>query len=81
MGKKLLKREKTCRCIATLETENNNIRKNPEAMIQFHSGREYQVDIFFTFEKSYYKVYQNGGWDDYARMSEEEFNRNFKLID
>ena len=24
-----------------------------------------------TVEKSYYKVYQNGGWNDFARFNEE----------
>ena len=36
-----------------------------------------QVDIF----PLYYQVYQNGGWDDYIFMKEEEFNKNFKLIE
>lgn len=78
---KVLKHEKTCVCTQSLEIENCNIKNESNSMIQFHQKREYQVDIFFTVEKSFYKVYQNGGWNEFARFNEEEFNKNFKLID
>ncbi len=64
-NRKLL--EKTCVCIENYEIED----------LIFHKGREYQVDIF----PLYYQVYQNGGWDDYIYMEDEDFNKNFKLID
>ena len=64
-NRKLL--EKTCVCIENYEIED----------LIFHKGREYQVDIF----PLYYQVYQNGGWDDYIYIEDEDFNKNFKLID
>ena len=62
-----MKFERTCTCIEDLII----------ADYHFHKGREYQVDIF----PLYYQVYQNGGWTDYIFMKEEEFDKNFKLID
>jgi len=59
--------EKTCKCIEDLITDNYH----------FHKGREYQVDIYPLF----YKIYQNGGWDDYIYIEDtEEFNKYFKEI-
>lgn len=62
-----MKLEKTCKCIEDYEIED----------LIFHKGREYQVDIL----PLYYQVYQNGGWYDYIYMQEEDFDKNFKLID
>ena len=59
--------EKTCKCIKELKIDN----------YQFHKLREYQVDIYPLF----YKIYQNGGWNDYIYLNEEEFNKYFKEID
>jgi len=61
------KKERTCACINNYEDEN----------LIFHKGREYQVDLF----PLYYQVYQNGGWEDYIFMNEEEFQKYFKLIE
>ena len=80
MSDKLLKTEKTCVCIAELEIDSDNNAKEPQARLQFHVKREYQVDIFYTATYSVYKIYQNGGWDDYVRLKEDEFNKYFKLI-
>jgi len=68
--------ERTCKCIENL-TINASTPHNDGDELNFHKGREYQVDIF----PLYYQVYQNGGWDDYIFMTEEEFNKNFNLID
>jgi hypothetical protein len=49
----------------------------------FHKGREYQVDVLSVYEneqKLLYKVYQNGGWYDYAILTQEEFDKNFEII-
>jgi hypothetical protein len=62
-----MKFERTCVCNEDYEIED----------LIFHKGREYQVDIF----PLYYQVYQNGGWDDYIYIQEEDFDKNFKLID
>ena len=60
--------EKTCSCIEDLIFED----------YQFHKGREYQVDIY----TSHYKIYQNGGWDDYIFLEgDDNFNKHFKLIE
>ena len=59
--------EKTCKCIENLIIDNYT----------FHKGREYQVDIYPLF----YKIYQNGGWNDYVYFeSEKDFNKYFKEI-
>ena len=59
--------EKTCKCIEDLEFNG----------YLFHKGREYQVDIY----PLYYQIYQNGGWNDYIYLEdEEEFNKYFKEI-
>ena len=62
-----MKFERTCVCTEDYEIED----------LIFHKGREYQVDIF----PFYYQVYQNGGWHNYIYMQEEDFDKNFKLID
>ena len=63
----MYKRERTCKCIEDLQQDNH----------QFHKGREYQVDVY----PLYYRIYQNGGWDDYIFISsDEEFNSYFELI-
>jgi len=62
-----MKFERTCVCIEDYEIED----------LIFHKGREYQVDIF----PLYYQVYQNGGWYDYIYIQEEDFDKNFKLIE
>jgi len=63
----MYKKETTCKCIKDLEFED----------IQFHKGREYQVDIY----PLYYQIYQNGGWNDYIFMEgEDKFNEYFKEI-
>ena len=60
--------EKTCSCIEDLIFED----------YQFHKGREYQVDIY----PSHYKIYQNGGWDNYIFLEgDDNFNKHFKLIE
>lgn len=61
-----MKFEKTCKCIEDLIYEDYT----------FHKGREYQVDVYPLF----YKIYNNGGWDDYIFFG-EDFNKYFKLIE
>ena len=70
------KLEKTCRCI-------NEYVYIDDVPLGFHKGREYQVDINVIYEneqKLLYKVYQNGGWYDYAILTQEEFDKNFEII-
>lgn len=62
----MYKKETTCKCIKDLEFED----------IKFHKGREYQVDIY----PMYYQVYQNGTYNDYIFLTEDEFNEYFKEI-
>lgn len=64
----MYKRERTCKCIEDLVSDN----------LQFHKGREYQVDVYLL----HYKIYQNGGYDDYIIINDEdEFSKYFKLIE
>ena len=58
--------EKTCTCIKEYKIDN----------LVFHVRREYQVDIY----PLYYKVYQNGTYNDYVFLNEDEFNEYFKEI-
>ena len=67
--------EKTCKCINEFSVLSDNMCPNDEELI-FHNGREYQVDVYV----SSYKVYQNGGYDDYVFLNEDKFNENFELI-
>lgn len=76
MGNKLLKQEKTCRCTESLTM----LSERNDSELTYHNNREYQVDVFSTAECSTYKVYQNGGWDDYVRLDEKEFAEHFELI-
>ena len=71
------KKERTCKCIEdyTMPRHLNHIIEDYD--LAFHKGREYQVDVTPLF----YQVYQNGGWDDYIFMTEEEFNKNFSIIE
>ena len=67
------KLEKTCLCIKDLSiTDEYN-----DGTLNFHMGREYQVDIYPLFNV----VYQNGGWKDFVYLNDEEFYKNFKLIE
>ena len=68
--------ERTCKCIGSIQLKASTPHNDGPEMT-FHKGREYQVDIF----PLYYQLYQNGGWDDYIFLTEEEFNKNFCLID
>ena len=64
----MYKREKTCKCIENLTRDN----------LQFHKGREYQVDVYAHC----YQIYQNGGWYDSIFITTEyEFSKYFKLIE
>lgn len=61
------KRERTCKCILDYVEDG----------LLFHKGREYQVDVY----PIYNQIYQNGGWNDYIFMQDDEMNKYFKLID
>ena len=63
-----MKLENTCRCKHSLEF--NDAYGKPH---EFIVSREYQVDIY----PLWYEVYQNGGWDDYIHLEEEQFNKYF----
>ena len=67
--------EKTCKCIKELNVLPDGRCPN-ESELNFHRGREYQVDIYALF----YKVYQNGGYNDYVFLNDDEFNESFELI-
>lgn len=71
--------EKTCRCIR----ESRFLKGSTSGeCCDFIKGREYQVDMFVTFnEPEFYKVYQNGGYDDWALLDTNEFSNNFEVID
>lgn len=69
------KSERTCKCIEDYNCMNSgNISTT---LLEFHKGREYQVDVY----PLWYIVYQNGGWDDYIHLEEDLFNKFFKLIE
>lgn len=67
--------ERTCTCIEEYSCMNDG--KLSATILDFHKGREYQVDIY----PLYHIVYQNGGWDDYINLNDEQFNKYFKLIE
>ncbi len=73
-----MKLEKTCKCIAALSRVNDN---NPEKTCEFIAKREYQVDVYYYLDRCHYKVYANGGWNDFVILTENEFNECFKLIE
>ena len=72
----MYKKETTCKCIEYYTTPRHLNHIIEDYDLEFHKGREYQVDITPLF----YKVYQNGGWDDYTYMNEENFVKYFELI-
>lgn len=60
--------QKTCACIEDLVFND----------YQFRKRHEYQVYVYHL----YYKIYNNGGWDDYIFIDNDEyFNKYFKMID
>jgi len=60
--------QKTCLCIDNIILDN----------YEFIKRHEYQVDIYPLF----YKIYNDGGWENYVFIEgEDNFNKNFKLID
>jgi len=73
-----MKIEKTCRCINSTRLFNGETGYDME----FHKGREYQLDVYTTSDQpEHFKVYQNGGWDHWIMMSKEEFDKIFVEID
>ena len=78
MNQDYIKLEKTCACIASLEHTNDN---DESKLCEFIERHEYQVDVYIYLERSHYKVYQNGGWNDFVILDEKEFKENFKLIE
>ena len=74
-----MKLEKTCKCIKDYLVKSEPVYSNDwqDKELEFHKEREYQVDCF----PLYYQLYQNGGWDDYTFLNEEEFNKYFVLIE
>ena len=74
-----MKIEKTCLCVNNCmlpRTHDDDCDK-----FEFLSGREYQVDWMPSVEESLFKVYKNGGWDDYVIIAQERFDENFKMIE
>jgi len=77
-----MKLEKTCRCIESISIENKGINSQEKPECEFVRGREYQVDIFTCFKSpDYYKVFLNGGNDDWVFLDREEFEQNFEEIE
>lgn len=71
----MYKKETTCKCIKNFKCMNSgNLSKIP---LEFHKGREYQVDIY----PLYYHLWQNGGWNDYICLTKDQFNEYFILIE
>lgn len=68
--------EKTCRCINDLSIPSEG-RNSALDILNFHAGREYQVDVYPLF----LQVYQNGGYNDYVYLEEKEFLEHFEMIE
>ena len=73
-----MKLEKTCKYKVSLTRKNDNY---PERECEFRAGREYQVDVYVYLDRSHYKVYQNGGWNDFVFLEDIEFRENFEIIE
>lgn len=71
-----LKKETTCKCIKDASMKDTARKEQ-----NFHTLREYQVDVIFDTTTVKYKVYQNGGTSDFVVLSENDFMNIFKLID
>jgi hypothetical protein len=71
-----MKLEKTCKCIKDLNIlpEEDSVIKRS---LNFIKNNEYQVDIN-TFS---YRVYLNSGWYSYVDLSNDNFEKYFKLIE
>lgn len=71
-----MKLEKICKCIKDLNIlpEEDSVIKRS---LNFIKNHEYQVDIN-TFS---YRVYLNGGWYSYVDLSNDNFEKYFKLIE
>jgi len=63
---------KTCKCVKSIKYEDNVFKP-----LEFYQNREYQVDVYPLF----YKVYPNGGYEDFVFLNEDEFKKDFLLID
>lgn len=76
-----MKLEKTAKCFKEAKIRRGD--EDPDkSELEFHPRREYQVDIFATVKSSHYRVYQNGGWNDYTPLlTDEEFSEYFILIE
>ena len=69
--------EKTCKCIKNAELPS---KYDSGIILRYIKGREYQVDILADLRVSLYKVYQNGTYNSYASLNENEFNEYFEEI-
>lgn len=77
-----MKLEKTCTCIHNIVLENKGTNKTNNPTCGFISGREYQVDVFTCFKNpDYFKVYPNGGNEDWIFLDKDEFNEWFREIE
>ena len=68
--------ERTCRCNNDLSIPSGG-RNSTLDTLNFHAGREYQVDVYHLF----LQVYQNGGYNDYVYLEENEFLEHFEIIE
>lgn len=73
-----MKVEKTCKCVKS--TPNIYRNEQSKEFCSFIEGREYQVDVYMTSSDIHYKIYQNGGWEDWVMLEQEEFDKWFKEI-
>ena len=77
-----MKLEKTCKCFNSIVLDNKGINSQNKPKCKFISGREYQVDVFTCFKSpDYFKVYLNGGTEDWAFLDKEEFAEGFIEIE
>ena len=75
--------------ITSSEYKVENCNENSNKIIADYNDKNYQgtgfLGIRFKFPEDdplYYQVYQNGGWNDYIFIEDENvFNKYFKLIE
>ncbi len=72
-----MKFEKTCKCNMECRRPNEGVNNNE---CVFLKGHEYQVDEYVYLDRSHYKVYPNGGWNDFVFFEENDFREFFELI-
>lgn len=73
-----MKIEKTCKCVKSTPKIYRNAHTGE--FCTFAAGHEYQVDVYVSAVETWYKVYQNGGWEDWVMVDQENFDKWFVEI-